>query len=278
MPVLSPDIAASTKELQRSFWSAEACGETPYGVGDTLRDRLEAQAKTRYELEPYLPLFARFEDGHDKDVLEVGVGMGADHLQWALAKPRSLTGVDLTERGIGLTRERLALYALQSNLQVADAENLPFADNSFDLVYSWGVVQHTPDTDRAIQELHRVLRPGGIARVMIYHRRSLVGFMLWGRYALLAGRPWRSLDEIYANYLQGPGTKAYSLDEGRHLFRAFHHVTARPQLSFGDLLEGAVGQRHDGPLLRIAKRVFPRTLVRTLFPHTGLYLLLEGKK
>jgi ubiquinone/menaquinone biosynthesis C-methylase UbiE len=278
VPVPSPEIAATTKELQRSFWSAEACGETPYGVGDTLRDRLEAQAKTRYELEPYLRPFARFEEGQGKDVLEVGVGMGADHLQWALARPRSLTGVDLTERGIGLTRERLALYSLESNLQVAAAEKLPFADASFDLVYSWGVVQHTPDTDRAIQELYRVLRPGGIARVMIYHRRSLVGFMLWGRYALLTGRPWRSLDEIYANYLQGPGTKAYSLEEGRHLFRAFRDVTVRPQLSFGDLLEGAVGQRHDGVILRTAKRVFPRELMRRLFPRAGLYLLLEGRR
>jgi hypothetical protein len=113
---------------------------------------------------------------------------------------------------------------------------------------------------------------------MIYHRRSLVGFMLWGRYALLAGKPWRSLDDIYASHLQGPGTKAYSTAEGRQLFRAFRNVSARSQLSFGDLLEGAVGQRHDGLLLRAAKRVFPRKLAAQLFPGAGLYLLLEGTK
>jgi ubiquinone/menaquinone biosynthesis C-methylase UbiE len=116
------------------------------------------------------------------DVLEVGVGMGADHLEWARHMPRSLSGIDLTERAIAHTATRLALYGLRSDLRVADAEKLPFRDASFDLVYSWGVLHHSPDTPRAVREVLRVLRPGGLARVMIYHAHSMVGYMLWLRY------------------------------------------------------------------------------------------------
>lgn len=266
---------SSTKADVRDFWDAAACGEI-YADGDSLAAQLATQARVRYQLEPYLPEFARFADGRDRDVLEIGVGIGADHLEWAKARPCSLTGVDLTPRAIELTGKRLALAGLSSTLQVADAENLPFADGSFDLVYSWGVLHHSPDTPRAIREVHRVLRPGGIARVMIYHKWSIVGLMLWTRYGLLGGRPWRGLDEIYAAHLESPGTKAYTVDEARAMFRDFAEVDARSILSFGDLLEGEVGQRHRGPALVMARRLWPRRLLRRFASRYGLALLVDA--
>ena len=87
--------------------------------------------------------------------------MGADHLEWAKSGPRSLTGIDLTARAFEFTRTRLAYRRLESNVLMADAETLPFADNSFDLVYSYGVLHHTPDTVQGIGEVYRVLRPVG---------------------------------------------------------------------------------------------------------------------
>jgi ubiquinone/menaquinone biosynthesis C-methylase UbiE len=170
------------------------------------------------------------------------------------------------------------VYGLQSNVSVDDAENLSLPDDSFDIVYSWGVLHHSPDTPKAIREVHRVLRPGGIARIMIYHRHSLTGYMLWLRYALLAGRPFRTLREIYAEHLESPGTKAYTVTEARKMFRDFSEVDMRVQLSFGDLLEGAVGQRHQGLLLTIAKKLWPRAVLRTLFRRHGLMLLIEVRK
>src|SRR4029434_1670655 len=93
------------------------------------------------------------------DVLEVGVGLGADHQLFAHAGAR-LTGIDLTERAIEHVRRRFEAFGLHSDLRVAHAEHLPFADSSFDLVYSWGVLHVTPDTAGAIREVWRVLRPG----------------------------------------------------------------------------------------------------------------------
>ncbi len=265
-------------ELQqvRDFWETAPCGKV-YARGESPRERLEAQARVRYVLEPCIRGFARFEEGRDRDVLEIGVGMGADHLEWAQASPRSLTGVDLTRQAIAFTRERLGLYDLRSRLLVTDAEHLPFRDASFDLVYSWGVIHHSPDTPAAIREIARVLRPGGRAHVMIYHRRSLVGFMLWLRYGLLAGRPGRSLDDVYAQHLESPGTKAYSPARAREMFAGFSEVGVTSELGPGDLLLGAVGQRHRGPLLDAARRLYPRWAVRRFLSGCGLYLLIEAR-
>ena len=267
-------VSDQGKLAVREFWNRQSCGEV-YATGETLAAQLDAQALARYGLEPYIFEFARFDEGRGRDVLEIGVGMGADHLEWAKESPRSLTGIDLTPRAIELTRARLDAYGLSSTLECGDAEHLPFPDNSFDLVYSWGVLHHSPDTPRAIAEAYRVLRPGGVARVMIYHRWSITGYLLWLRYGMLAGR---GLNDVYARYLESPGTKAYTIDEAKRMFARFDNVSVRSQLSFGDLLQGAVGQRHNGTALRIAKRLWPRALIRRVLSRHGLMLLVEAEK
>lgn len=268
---------ARLKDEVRAFWDNASCGEV-YAVGDSERERQDNQEHARYVLEPYIFDFARFADGRGQDVLEIGVGMGADHLHWARSDPRSLSGIDLTPRAIAHCRDRLAQRGFDSDLRVGDAEALPFADESFDIVYSWGVLHHSPDTAKAIREVHRVLRTGGVARIMVYHTRAIVGYMLWVRYALLAFKPWRSLRSIYAAHLESPGTKAYSFSEARELCAMFSSVELSSQLSVGDLMEGEAGQRHHGRLLRLARTVWPRTLIRRAMPGHGLFLLIEARK
>jgi SAM-dependent methyltransferase len=274
---MTGDGAGALKSAVGEFWEQASCGEV-YAEGGSERERFEAQARSRYAMEPFIFPFARFAEGAGKDVLEIGVGMGADHVEWAKAGPRSLTGVDLTRRAVELTTARLALYGLASEVRTADAEHLPVPDASFDLVYSWGVLHHTPDTPRAIREVWRVLRPGGTARVMVYNRHSLVGYMLWARYALLRGRPLTGLDRVYAEHLESPGTKAYTPAGVRRLFQGFSRVTTSVELSNGDLLEGEAGQRHQGALLALARRLWPRPLIRRAFPRQGLFLLVEAVK
>jgi SAM-dependent methyltransferase len=275
---MNPPPVAAVDAIRgvHDFWNASSCGEDLY-----LRNRDKAgylaQSRRRYELEPFIPTFANAAETRDRDVLEIGVGLGADHQLFAEAGSR-LTGIDLTERAIDHVRRRFEVFGLRSDLRVANAERLPFPDQSFDLVYSWGVLHHTPDTVRAVGEVWRVLRPRGRGTVMIYHRPSLVGFMLWCRYALLAGRPWRSLNTIFANHMESPGTKAYSVAEARDLFRDFASVTIRTELTHGDLLESDVGQRHRGRMLSLPKQVWPRALLRAACPGRGLYLLIEATK
>jgi hypothetical protein len=113
---------------------------------------------------------------------------------------------------------------------------------------------------------------------MVYHRHSLLGYMLWVRYALLKGRPRTPLDRVYAEHLESPGTKAYTVDEVRRLFDGFSRVTTTVELSNGDLLEGEAGQRHRGALLALARRLWPRPLVRRAFSGHGLFLLVDAVK
>ncbi len=276
--------AAAPKADVRDFWNEASCGERAYALGEGEAEQLATQARLRYELEPYLPPFARFNEGQGKDVLEVGVGMGADHFEWAKSKPKSLTGVDLTPRAIGITQARFNHAGLHTSLQVADAENLPFKDDSFDVVYSWGVLHHSPDTPKAIREVGRVLRSGGTARIMVYHTYSLTGFMLWARFGLLRGRPFMSMEQVYSRYLESPGTKAYTKKQGAELLRqaGLTPVNVAVCLNHGDLLQGVVGQRHNkgltGAVLAVAKKLWPRWLFKTFTPGLGLYLLLEATK
>ena len=266
-----------TKSDVRDFWNAESCGER-FAVGGTERQRFDEQFRKRYELEPFILPFAEFATAEGLDVLEIGVGMGADHLRWARAHPRTLVGIDLTERAVQYTASRLSAEGFMPNVRCADGESLPFPDESFDLVYSWGVLHHSPDTRTAVAEVRRVLRAGGRARIMIYHRRSIVGMLLWVRYALLTLRPRRSLTEIYAQYLESPGTKSYSRTEARDLFREFSAVDLTVELSPGDLLMEEMGQRHAGLLLRLARAVWPRDLIRRFGRACGLYLLVSARR
>ena len=122
------------KQHVHDFWNEASCGERLYlkGFG---REDYDAQARQRYELEPYILGFADFDDAQGKRVLEIGVGLGADHQRFAQAGA-DLNGIDLTERAIEHTQRRLAVFGVPSQLAVGDAEQLNFPAGYFDMVYS----------------------------------------------------------------------------------------------------------------------------------------------
>jgi ubiquinone/menaquinone biosynthesis C-methylase UbiE len=264
------------KQKVHDFWNESSCGEEMY-LSSKDRAGYTEHAKIRYELEPYILKFGRFDEARGLRVLEIGVGLGADHQKFAEAGA-DLWGIDLTERAIELTRRRLETFGQVSRLAVGDAENLDFPDETFDRVYSWGVLHHSPNTPKAISEVWRVLKRGGSASIMIYHKWSMVGFMLWVRYALLALRPWRTLAYVYSHYLESPGTKAYSVAEAKMLFSAFEQVTIRTVLTHGDLLESGAGQRHQGGMLTFARKIWPRRMIKQFLPSMGLFMLVDARK
>ena len=265
------------KQAVHDFWNQASCGEELYLSGTDKANYID-QAKSRYKLEGQMIYgLAQFTKAKGLKVLEVGVGLGADHQQFAEAGAE-LYGIDLTERAVEHTRRRLNAFSLQSNITMGDAENLDYKDNIFDIVYSWGVLHHSPNTPKAINEVWRVLKPGGVARIMIYHKWSMIGFMLWVRYGVLRCRPWISLTKIYAGYLESPGTKAYSRTEAARLFHAFKDVRISTPVCHSDLLESAAGQRHRGLLLQISKTLWPRWFIRRFLPNAGLAMLIEATK
>ena len=165
------DATYNLKERVRAFWQANPCGVKFADAEPGTRLFYERVEEHRYRTEWHIPEAAGFAGAGGIKVLEIGCGLGTDGAQFAKAGA-DYTGVDLTEAAVELARKRFELFGLQGNFRTADAENLDFADESFDLVYSHGVLHHTPDTARAVREIHRVLRPKGRAVVMLYHRDS----------------------------------------------------------------------------------------------------------
>ena len=164
-------MTTSSVEEVREFWDAHPCGSA-LSQRDDRRAYFEEIARKRYASEWHIPLIARFEQFAGKDVLEIGCGLGTDGRQFASHGARYV-GVDLSPRSVELAREQFELFGVEGELRPANAERLPFADASFDHVYSFGVIHHSPDVPAIVREIYRVLRPGGTCCVMVYNRTSI---------------------------------------------------------------------------------------------------------
>jgi len=203
------------KSEVKKYWNKRSCG-TEYAIGKKYsREYFDSMEKHRYEVEPEILSFAEFGKYKGKKILEVGVGAGTDFLQWVRLGAKAY-GIDLTEEGIENVKKRLKIYKLKAKeLKKADCENIPYKDNSFDLVYSWGVIHHTPDTEKALSEIIRVCKKGGECKIMVYHRRSLVALWQWLK------RPWKGIKWCIANFMESPGTKAYTVDEMKNMLSKY---------------------------------------------------------
>ena len=217
------DGERTLNERVRDFWESEPNGTAPSVAprpGSDRRAWFDAIEARRYELEPFIHAAAQFPRYRGKAVLEVGVGVGTDHLQWARAGALC-HGVDITAAAVALTAEHLDLYGFQSDLRVIDAETLPFPDETFDVVYSWGVIHHAEQPGRIVEEIYRVLVPGGSFIGMVYARHSMVALKLWIKHGLLKLRPQRTFAELIWEHMESVGTKAYTPGEARSLFHRF---------------------------------------------------------
>jgi ubiquinone/menaquinone biosynthesis C-methylase UbiE len=268
-------LREAQKQSARDQWTHDPCGAR-YGqkYQFATREFFDEVERHRYQdYAPWMPSMMGFDQFAGKALLEVGCGMGTDLLQFARGGA-TCTGIDLTPRSIELARLHFALYHQRARFLIADAERLPFDDESFDAVYSNGVLHHTPGTAQAISEIHRVLRPGGIARVMLYHRDS---FHYWGaiivnrgilRGQLLRGRTPEEILSRYAEYSEHdarPLVKVYSRKRARQLFASFSEI----KIEVNQMIRRELGLL--SPLL-------PESLFRRLRRAAGWNLIITAWK
>lgn len=218
------------KRRTREQWENDPCGAVHgdgYEIGS--REFFDNVESHRYDVfARWMREVMEFDGFAGKTLLEVGCGMGSDLLQYARGGS-IVTGLDYTPRSAEISRRRFRVYGVPGDFLIGDGEYLPFPDASFDVVYSSGVLHHTPDTQRAIDELFRVLRPGGVAKVMVYHRRSLYYWIvIILRFGILRGELARSTpEEIMSRYVEYsetgamPLVRAFTRDEVDRMFSKF---------------------------------------------------------
>ena len=209
------------KQRVADYWNSRTCQTRVATAPQYTKEFYEQIENFRAKDEPEIAGFAEFTRYHGKEVLEVGVGSGTDFIQWARSGAKA-HGIDLTEEAIRYTQRRLETYGLTAaSLRVADAEALPFADESFDLVYSYGVIHHTPNTPKALAEIIRVMKVGGRVKIMLYNKRSSIAWLNWVRHALLKGKPFQSVDKVLWDHMESIGTKAYTRSEIHQMLAPF---------------------------------------------------------
>lgn len=264
------DSSALKAAVQR-FWDSRPCG-----AKNTIADpgthafykEIEAH---RYQEEFHIPLVAEFNGHHGEKVLEIGCGLGTDGRQFARGGANYI-GCELSFHSLILARRGFEQFGRPGAFVCTDAENLPFSDASFDLVYSHGVLHHTPDTERAIREIYRVLRSGGKVIAMLYARGSfgyVVGAQTFGRLRLewarlhmgresfkrFVGLPpghrgWLPDWVVINNSTDGLGnplSKLYTRNQLQQMFSAFRNI-------------------------RLEKHYFPRRKIPVIGPHLPRFL------
>jgi len=210
-----------TVETVRNYWNARPCNirHSPKVVGTKeYFDEVEAR---KYFVEHHIPSFAEFERWRSKKVLEIGCGIGTDTINFA-RHGALVTAVDLTERSLEVARERALVFGLADRIRFiqANAEELTSVVpvESYDLVYSFGVIHHTPHPGRVLDQVRRYVRPGSTVKIMVYNRWSWK--VLWILIVYGKGRFWK-LNSLIARNSEAetgcPVTYSYSRREGRRL-------------------------------------------------------------
>jgi 2-polyprenyl-3-methyl-5-hydroxy-6-metoxy-1,4-benzoquinol methylase len=215
----------------------------------------------RFDKLRYLPQLVDFGRYQGQTLLEVGCGVGIDLVRFAHAGAL-VTGVDLAQVSIELARQNFAHHGLEADLQVMNGEALTFADDSFDVVYAHGVLQYTADAAQMVRELHRVLKPGGEAMVMVYNKYSWLNAL-------------SKLMKVGLEHEDAPVLKKYSLGELQELLRPFPQIRIIPERF------PVESKLHRGLKGTLYNKLFVKTfnfLPRALVRPTGWHLMAFAQK
>ena len=227
---------------------------------------------------PFLTNFVDMYGLKGKKVLDIACGTGVLTEQFA-RMGADVTAVDLTPKAVELTKKRLSLYGLTANVIEGDAQKLPFDDNSFDFVCAWGCLMHMPETEIAISEINRVLKPGGSFLAMMYHRNSV-----HCRYAIQLHKGILKLqylkydDQSLINrhtdgFLVGGNelAKFYTRKQFKNLFEAFSDVKIEIHDNPG------VPDQLPHPWLPLGK-LLPKKIKNWICRHWGMTAIILGQK
>ena len=209
----------------RDFWNARPCNIRHSAKEVGTRDYFDEVERRKYFVEPHIPGFAEFGRWKDRKVLEIGCGLGTDTVSFARAGAH-VTAVELSQKSADLARRRVEVYGLEDRvtIHVGNAEELPLlvAPQTFDLVYSFGVIHHSPHPQRIVEHLRRYMTAESELRLMVYSRISYKLFWIMKEENI-----WdmSRIDEIVARNSEAqtgcPVTYTYTDESVRELLEGF---------------------------------------------------------
>jgi len=201
------------------YWNTRPCNVRHSPQPPGTREYFDEVEARKYFVESHIPRFAEFERWKGKRVLEIGCGIGTDTISFARAGAQ-VTAIDLTEKSLEMARQRARVFGLEDRIRFfqADAEKLSdtVPVEPYDLIYSFGVIHHTPHPDNVLREIRKYITPETVVKIMVYNRWSWK--VLWILTVYGKGRFWR-LRRLIAEYAEAqtgcPVAYSYSRPEAR---------------------------------------------------------------
>jgi ubiquinone/menaquinone biosynthesis C-methylase UbiE len=260
-------------------WDGEIKAErgTPEFYEETDRRALEAHRPFGHpnfpQEEPYSRII-NWPEVKNQRVLEIGSGMGLHSSLFAKAGAR-VTTVDLTSTASGLAQKRFKLNNVPASAVRGDGEKLPFRNNSFDRVWSWGVIHHSAHTDHIVQEVLRVLKPGGLFQAMVYHRHSVRYWIIGGiQHGIVKGKLFKmSLAEVNQTFTDGAIARHYTQSEMPKLLKGFEKIRCKILQEAGSDAFPKVS-----PLVRAVAPSASKRMDQWINDRFGWFLFFEARK
>lgn len=218
-------------ENVQNYWNDRPCNIRHSGRPVGTREYFDEVETRKYFVEPHIPEFAEFPRWRGKRVLEIGCGIGTDTINFARAGAR-VTAVDLSEESLNVARKRADVFNLSDRVRFVrgNSEELDrfLPVEAYDLVYSFGVIHHTPHPERAIQCIRNYMTGDSELRLMLYSKVSYKLFWIMKEEGIWdMGR----LDELIARNSEAqtgcPVTYTYTFNEARALLAGFEILEMR---------------------------------------------------
>lgn len=265
-------------EKVREFWDRRPCNIRHSKSKIGTKKYFDEVEKRKYFVEPHIPKFAQFNKWKGKKVLEIGCGIGTDTVSFAEAEAQ-VTAVEISKKSLDLTRKRVKIYGFEERVKfyLTNAEELSTVVpiQPYDLIYSFGVIHHTPHPEKVTQEIKKYTHKNTIIKVMIYYRYSWK--VLWMLINFGKGAFWK-LNELIAIHSEAatgsPVTYVYSKKQAKELLKDFE-VT---EMLIEHIFPYSILDYRNYQYKKVWYfRFLPRPIFRFLETHFGWHLLITAK-